>query len=299
MRFFLLLSVLAAPALAQPVPVSFEVVVPGTLAPLDTVYLAGTFNGWNPGDGFGDSSTMGAPLPMEPRGGDRFALTLDLPAGDSVAYKYTLGSWRSVEKRPDGGEIENRHATVRAGLAVSDTVARWALASVQAGRWLPEDVPFSEELEAFQRWRADYGEPGDSVSFADLDRAIASFRAAWEADARRLGYGPASPSIGVLQALGRIGGFDRGRYSYVLGRYLLPAALERLRRMEEAPPSEALALSVSQLRVLLGSEALRADLSAEQRAAAHDGLRRLYALLPVPRMNVRVQPCALRLRSAR
>lgn len=282
MRLFFLLAVLAAPALAQPVPVPFEVVVPGTLAPLDTVYLVGTFNGWNPGDGYGDSPTMGESLPMEPRGGDRFTLTLDLPVGDSLAYKYTLGSWRSVEKRPDGGELNNRRATVRPGLAVRDTVALWAIASVQAGRWLPEDV-WASEYETYQRWLADYEGPRDSLSVTDLDRAVASFQAAWEAEAQRIGYGPMPVSVGMLDAIGRLGGFDRARFDYMFAHHVLPAALERLRRLEEAPPSEALAVSVPQLRNLLGRTALRADLSAEQRAAAHDGLRRLYALLPALR----------------
>ncbi len=285
MRLLCLLAFLAAPALAQSISMPFEVAVPGTLAPLDTVYLVGSFNGWNPGDGRGDSPTMGEPLPMKSLGGHHFALTLDLLAGDVVEYKYTLGSWRAVEKGWDGGEIENRRAAVQPGLAVHDTVAQWAIASVHAGHWLPEDVPFDQEFETYQRWKVDYGEPepGDSLSFEDMDRAVASFRAAWEADARRLGYGPAAPSVGILQALGRFGGFDRARYDYVLGRYVLPAALERLRRMEEAPPSEALALSVPQFKHIFGAEALRADLAPDQRTAAHDGLRRLYALLPALR----------------
>lgn len=36
---------------AQKLPeIRFEVIVPGTLKPLDKVYLAGSFNGWNEAD---------------------------------------------------------------------------------------------------------------------------------------------------------------------------------------------------------------------------------------------------------
>jgi sirohydrochlorin ferrochelatase len=63
---------------------------------------------------------------LEPRGAGRFGVAIDLPRGARLEYKYTRGSWESVEKSPDGTERANRTLQVTGSQTVTDAVARWA-----------------------------------------------------------------------------------------------------------------------------------------------------------------------------
>ena len=54
-----------------------------------------------------------------------YAAKLDLAAGATFEYKFTRGSWETVEKSPVGADISNRRAKIEAGLVINDTVARW------------------------------------------------------------------------------------------------------------------------------------------------------------------------------
>ncbi|MEZ4466264.1 MAG: alpha/beta hydrolase-fold protein [bacterium] len=58
-------------------------------------------------------------------GGDRYGATLPLPAGVAFEFKITRGSWDTVEKGPQGQELQNRQAVAADGPLVVD-VARWA-----------------------------------------------------------------------------------------------------------------------------------------------------------------------------
>ena len=188
-----MLAALLALSLLAPsdsVTVRIEVAVPGVLAPLDTVYLAGSFNGWNPGD-----DKMGEPgggLPMTPLADGHFALDLRVPDGDTLSYKYTLGSWRSVEVGAQWQQRPNREASAHAGLVLRDTVAHWALASVEEGRWLDDEVGmflapvsnawYDRNLHAYAGWETPM----------QLDSAFAQLEADWAREASRLGYPPVS-----------------------------------------------------------------------------------------------------------
>ncbi len=64
------------------------------------LFFAGSLNGWNPGD-----STMMLWLNDD----NLFEITLGAqPEGTLIEYKFTKGSWETVEKGPDGEEIDNR-----------------------------------------------------------------------------------------------------------------------------------------------------------------------------------------------
>lgn len=107
------------------VDVTFSVAVPAHTP--GTVYVAGSFAGfagstypaWDPG---AIALTEASPNVWE--------VTLTLPEGQGFEYKYTRGSWDSVEKEADGNaEIGNRTLTVavagNAEQAVADAVANW------------------------------------------------------------------------------------------------------------------------------------------------------------------------------
>ncbi|MFO7320861.1 MAG: alpha-amylase family glycosyl hydrolase [Chloroflexota bacterium] len=111
----------AAVVEAQRVPVVFDVEVPtGTEG---DVYIAGDFGTtdlpvWDPGG-----------LVMIQVDETHWTITLDLPEGANIEYKYVRGDWLYVEKGPACEEIANRRLAVVYGdddrVSTSDTVANW------------------------------------------------------------------------------------------------------------------------------------------------------------------------------
>ena len=83
-----------------------------------SIYVAGTFNNWNPeAPGFQLTSLEGG----------QYSITLDAAVRGPVEFKFTLGSWGAVELDSAGGEIRNRSFTVPdTGSPIYEgTVARW------------------------------------------------------------------------------------------------------------------------------------------------------------------------------
>ncbi|HEY0777008.1 MAG TPA: alpha/beta hydrolase-fold protein [Gemmatirosa sp.] len=82
------------------------------------VHVAGTFNGWNP---------AGADAALVPQLGGGYALTLPGSVRGAVAFKFTLGSWQTVETTVDGADVPNRTVTVPAtgALTYDATIAGW------------------------------------------------------------------------------------------------------------------------------------------------------------------------------
>jgi hypothetical protein len=106
---------------AQPVPlhlVRWYVRVPPSTPANAPVYLCGghpVVGEWNP---------RGLPLlPVEP---NLYCGALQVPAGTSFEYKFTRGSWESVETRMDGGEHPNRIFVTAAPATVHDEVEAWS-----------------------------------------------------------------------------------------------------------------------------------------------------------------------------
>ena len=108
------------------VPVTFVVTVPDyTSQGEGEVYIAGDFGApdlprWDP-----------AGLVMEQIDEQHWTITLDLPEGAKVEYKYVRGTWDAVEKGPECEEIANRRliVTLPEGedslLVDADLVAKW------------------------------------------------------------------------------------------------------------------------------------------------------------------------------
>ncbi|MBN2044328.1 MAG: hypothetical protein JW757_04840 [Anaerolineales bacterium] len=106
-----------ATAQARQVLVTFNVTLPETTPVGDDIYLAGSFNDWNP------SGTLMVRYNLNA------TVTLSFDEGSLLAYKYTRGSWTYVEKGATCEEIDNRTATVIYGIdgtmTISDIVLNW------------------------------------------------------------------------------------------------------------------------------------------------------------------------------
>jgi glycosidase len=106
-----------ATAQARPVLVTFNVTLPETTPAGDDIYLAGSFNGWDP---------MGT---LMTRDGLAAMVTLTFDEGTQLEYKYTRGSWTYVEKGAECQEVDNRTATVFYGIdgtmTIDDIVLNW------------------------------------------------------------------------------------------------------------------------------------------------------------------------------
>jgi predicted alpha/beta superfamily hydrolase len=90
--------------------VSFKLIVAGGV-PADSCFIAGNFNGWNPG---------AAPFRFQPNNG----LTVSLPAG-TIEYKLTRGGWQTVECQANGIDIANRTITITSDTTIECSVAAW------------------------------------------------------------------------------------------------------------------------------------------------------------------------------
>lgn len=81
----------------------------------DRLYIAGSFNGWNPGiNAFQTASN-----------GTQFAEIKTVQAGD-LEYKITRGNWATVEAAVNGSSVNNRFLQVNSDTVVSITIEAWA-----------------------------------------------------------------------------------------------------------------------------------------------------------------------------
>jgi len=101
---------LAVPSLAG-AQLTVRVAVPAAMAD-SVVYIAGSFNGWNPGS---------PAYRLMPDGPGRYAITLPADVRGPIEFKFTLGSWEKVEVDSVGGGVGNRRFTVPAEGAVTWT----------------------------------------------------------------------------------------------------------------------------------------------------------------------------------
>ncbi|NVO19480.1 MAG: T9SS type A sorting domain-containing protein [Bacteroidetes bacterium] len=111
-----LLSLLSVTVTAQ---VTFIIdAVPSYTPAEDTVYIAGDFNGWNPGDTAGK---------MHRNDQGKWEITLPAQSDQTtILFKFTRGSWANVEKGASGEEISNRSFTYGNGLTAHVSILNWA-----------------------------------------------------------------------------------------------------------------------------------------------------------------------------
>jgi pullulanase len=107
------------------VDVTLRVSVPASTPDGSVVHIAGDFQGWDP-------ASLPHALTKQPDG--RWTLTLALAQGQALQFKFTRGSWATVEKGPNGEELANRTLTPGASGTWDFTVATWADLGTIVGR---------------------------------------------------------------------------------------------------------------------------------------------------------------------
>ncbi|RYZ20963.1 MAG: alpha/beta hydrolase [Chitinophagaceae bacterium] len=107
----LLVSVRAAAQ--HKVVIQLEGLPPNT--PVDSVFIAGSMNGWNPAL----ANYRIIPPPDGP-----VDITMYLPEGP-VSFKFTRGSWASVESSNTGTDVGNRTFVVRRDTTIRVSIAGW------------------------------------------------------------------------------------------------------------------------------------------------------------------------------
>jgi len=91
--------------------------MPAATPPDDFVYMAGSMNDWNPGD---------EAFKLSKDSDGLWKITLEAePEGTSIQYKFTRGSWETVEKGENGEEIDNRILTYGNGDTVHVVIYNW------------------------------------------------------------------------------------------------------------------------------------------------------------------------------
>ncbi|NJF25890.1 phosphonate ABC transporter ATP-binding protein [Thermococcus sp. Bubb.Bath] len=98
------------------VTVTFIVSVPKYTPKNSSIYIAGDFNGWNPGD---------ERYRLKPLPDGTWAINLTFPYGKVIQFKFTRGSWETVERGPSGGEMPNRVFAFLSGGVKHFTIYNW------------------------------------------------------------------------------------------------------------------------------------------------------------------------------
>ncbi|MFL5381619.1 MAG: alpha/beta hydrolase-fold protein [Longimicrobiaceae bacterium] len=112
-----LLALVTLPLLAPSIAVAqltVRVAVPAATPADSGVYIAGNFNGWNPGN---------SAYRLTAEGPGRYTITLPADVRGPIEFKFTRGSWEKVEVDSAGRGIENRRFTVPAEGAATWTGA--------------------------------------------------------------------------------------------------------------------------------------------------------------------------------
>lgn len=79
------------------------------------IFIVGNFNNWSPSDN---------KFKLKYSDDGKFIITLEnLP--ENIEYKYTRGSWETVEKSKKGNDIENRKLDTRINKIVNDKILSW------------------------------------------------------------------------------------------------------------------------------------------------------------------------------
>lgn len=118
MRKFLILSLVIFSFLANAQLTIIIDSVPDYTPANDDIYLAGDLNSWNPSDSDFklakiSESTWKIVLP-------------EMDHGRVIQFKFTRGSWGTVEKGANGEEISDRHYTFGNGGAINPIILNWA-----------------------------------------------------------------------------------------------------------------------------------------------------------------------------
>ena len=111
--------ILALLGFAAPAQTTFRITaVPANTPANATIYMAGTFNSWNP------VSTTHALTHNAADG--TYSITLPASVTGTIEYKFTRGSWATVETTASNGQVPNRSYTIgSAGTTMLHQVLNW------------------------------------------------------------------------------------------------------------------------------------------------------------------------------
>jgi predicted alpha/beta superfamily hydrolase len=110
--------------------------LPAYTPPGDYIYIAGNFNSWNPGD---------TNYRLAKNDEQKWSITLGAAAeGAIIQFKFTRGSWATVEKGAQGEELNNRLFTYGNGDTVGCIIYNWAQGGEQ-GSTAAENVEIMNE----------------------------------------------------------------------------------------------------------------------------------------------------------
>lgn len=104
--------------------VQLTVLVPAGTPANDTLFVAGSFNGWNPHD---------LQYVLKKTDANKYSTQLQLPAGVHE-FKITRGSWLQVQADADGGDVANNRVVVPDAGAATIKVHGWADAFAKSKR---------------------------------------------------------------------------------------------------------------------------------------------------------------------
>jgi predicted alpha/beta superfamily hydrolase len=111
--------------------------LPDYTPPEDFLYIAGDFNGWDPGD---------PDYVLSKNEDQKWFYTSDtVPEDTQIQYKFTRGSWETVEKGPNGEEIGNRLFTFGNGDTVHVIIYNWRQDGGGGGSTAAENVIVMDE----------------------------------------------------------------------------------------------------------------------------------------------------------
>lgn len=92
--------------------------IPANTPPDESLYIAGNFTNWQPGS---------PEFVMHKNAQDKWQITLNnQPEGTTIQFKFTRGSWETVEKGANGEEITDRTFTFGNNDTIFVNILRWA-----------------------------------------------------------------------------------------------------------------------------------------------------------------------------
>ncbi|MBN2173303.1 MAG: T9SS type A sorting domain-containing protein [Bacteroidales bacterium] len=163
--------------------------LPDYTPPEDIIYIAGDFQGWNPGD---------PEFALQKNVEDKWFIELEaMPEGSTIEFKFTRGDWGKVEKGEFGEEIPNRQFTFGNGETVSIIIYNWAdggggNSTAAENVYIVDEEFYMPQLDRYRRiWiylPPDYDETQDhfpAIYMHDgqnLFDAYTSFAGEWEVD---------------------------------------------------------------------------------------------------------------------
>lgn len=123
--------------------ITFRVTAPPDVPEKAPLFLAGNLpqlGSWN-----------AAGVQLDHGSDGKWSATLDLPTGANIEFKITRGNWESVEKGPDGQELDNRKHTVNGDATLDIVVARFAAGAAA----LPKNLSTrSGDLRVHEKFRS-------------------------------------------------------------------------------------------------------------------------------------------------